>query len=528
MIVDAPVDKATVFLNGVQLYHSQSVQLGKGSTDIIIHGIASAIDQNSVQATGMGDFTILDVQYRMFYPEPNISQTLPDAIQKKIKAVSDSIIEYNFIARELNLKKENLDYQKQMLLSNKLLRGEGKSDSLIVLQKAVAYYDEKLNDITSQLIKLERKELANTDMLNQLQVRLAELNNYWNQQNAVAQNVPIPEIIVTVVAEQPVAAKVEVNYLTYNAGWYATYDLRAIDVSKPVELTYKANIWQNTGINWKDVKITCSTGNPLLGNNPPAIGTWYIGYYQTYYEKDYMDDAKTLSEIETSQKSVDGYLNSGNAAALSSNYTAQNQNIANTEFAVSLKYSIPSDGKGHIVALKTATLPSDYNYLAVPKIDQSAFLIARITGWEELSLIPGNANIYFNSTYVGKTMLNSAGLSDTMEVSLGRDKSIEIERKVLKDKTSEKFFNANITASRAFEISIRNPKASNINLVIKDHIPVSQVNEVKVEMGSTGGAQLDEATGILTWNVKVKPKEVKKVQFDFNITYPKDTPISSL
>lgn len=528
-IIEAPIEKATIFLSGVQLYHSQSLQLSKGSTDIIIRGIASAIDANSVQASGYGNFTILDVQYRMFYPEPNSNEKLPDAIQKKIKAVSDSLTELNFIARDLNFKKENLNYQKQMMLNNKLLKGEGKSDSLIVLKQAMEYYDIKLNEISEELVKLERKELSNNTFIQTLQIRLNDLNNYWNQQNALNQNTPIPEIIISVVAEQSVTAKVEVNYITYNAGWYATYDLKAIDVSKPVELTYKANIWQNTGINWKDVLITCSTGNPSLGNNPPAIGTWYIGYYQSYYERDYQDDKVKSSEMAetTSAGAVDTYLNQ-KPADISSNYTAQNQTIANTEFAVNLKYSIPSDGKGHIVALKTATLKSDYNYLAIPKIDQSAYLIARITGWEELSLIPGNANIYFNSTYVGKTMLNAGGLSDTMEVSLGRDKSVEVKRVVLKDKTNEKFLNSNVTLNRAFEISIRNSKAFNIDVVIKDHIPVSQVNEIKVEILNKGGADIDLASGILTWKEKVKAKETKKLQFEFSVTYPKDTPITAL
>lgn len=526
-IIEAPIEKATVFLSGVQLYHSQSLQLSKGSTDIIVHGIASSIDANSVQASGYGNFTILDVQYRMFYPEPNSNEKLPDAIQKKINAVNDSLTELNFIARDLNFKKENLNYQKQMLLNNKLLKGEGKSDSLIILKQAMDYYDIKLNEISEELVKLERKELKNNTFIQTLQIRLNDLNNYWNQQNALNQNTPIPEIIISVVAEQSVTAKVEVNYIAYNAGWYATYDLKAIDVSKPVDITYKANIWQNTGINWKNVLITCSTGNPALGNNPPAIGTWYIGYYQSYYERDNLDNEIQASQESATSGKVDTYLNQ-KSADISSNYTAQNQTIANTEFAVNLKYSIPSDGKGHIVALKTATLKSDYNYLAIPKIDQSAYLIARITGWEELSLIPGNANIYFNNTYVGKTMLNAGGLSDTMEISLGQDKSVEVKRVVLKDKTNEKFLNSNVTLNRAFEISIRNSKAYNIEVVIKDHIPVSQVNDIKVEMLNKGGADIDIASGILTWREKVKIKETKKLQFEFSVTYPKDTPITAL
>lgn len=528
-IIEAPVEKATVFLSGVQLYHAKSVQLDKGATDIIIRGIAASIDPNSIQAGGKGDFTILDVQYRMWYPDPNTIGKIPDDIQKRMQQINDSITELNFVTADLNFKKENLQLQKQMLLNNKLLKGEGKSDSLDVLKQALEYYNVKLNAISDELIRLQRQELENTNLLYALQTRLADLQNFWNQQNSINAGQSIPEIIISVVANQSLSARVEVNYLTYNAGWYATYDLRAIDINKPVELTYKANIWQNTGIDWRDITITCSTGNPSLGNNPPAIGTWYIGYYQSYYERDYQDGNAGGEEMGMpAEKSIDSYLNNRKDADLSSNFTAQNQTIANTEFAVNLKYTIPSDGKGHIVALKTATLPSGYNYLTIPKMDPSAFLIARITGWEELSLIPGNANIYFNSTYVGKTMLNGGGLSDTLEVSLGRDKSIEVKRQILKDKTNEKFFNSDITLNRAFEITVRNAKAYDLDIVIKDHIPVSQVNDIKVNVLKTGSAVLEESSGILTWKIHLPARETRSVQFEFGVTYPGDTPISSL
>lgn len=258
-IIEAPVEKATVFLSGVQLYHAKSVQLDKGATDIIIRGIAASIDPNSIQAGGKGDFTILDVQYRMWYPDPNTIGKIPDDIQKRIQQINDSITELNFATADLNFKKENLQLQKQMLLNNKLLKGEGKSDSLDVLKQALEYYNVKLNAISDELIRLQRQELEHSNLLYALQTRLADLQNFWNQQNSINAGQSIPEIIISVVANQSLSARVEVNYLTYNAGWYATYDLRAIDINKPVELTYKANIWQNTGIDWRDITITCST-----------------------------------------------------------------------------------------------------------------------------------------------------------------------------------------------------------------------------------------------------------------------------
>ena len=202
------------------------------------------------------------------------------------------------------------------------------------------------------------------------------------------------------------------------------------------------------------------------------------------------------------------------------------QTIANVEFDIQLKYSIPNDGKGHIVALQTKQLPTTYNYLIVPKVEQSAFLIARITDWESLNLLPGNANIYFNNTYVGKTNINPLALADTLSLSLGRDRSIEVKRTQLADKSTERILATNAKKTMAFEIEIRNGKAIPIEVIIKDHIPVSQKESIKVELFEKDGGELDELTGIITWREKLKTKEKKDINLEFEITYPKNEPLS--
>lgn len=533
IIVDAPVEKATVFLTGAQLFHSASVSIPKGTSDIIVQGLSSGLDANSVQGGGKGEFTILDIQYRLFYPEPVLKAADMNETQKSIKEVQDSIVELDYDLRVFYNRREVLNVQKQMMLNNTLLKGAA-SDSLALIQQSIDYYDKKLNDIYVELLNVEKKEYYLNVKRGQMTERIYALQNYLNQQSAKQQpNNPIPQIIISVLADVAVAAKVEVNYITYNAGWYATYDIRASDIAKPVDLAYKANIWQQSGINWNDVKLTCSTGNPTMGNNLPEITAWYLGYYNQYYENDYpRDNEGAKAEIATKAITSDLYLDSGKLsedevqANNSANYTTQVQTIANVEFDIALKYSIPSDGKGHIVALKTTQLPTTYNYLIVPKVEQSAFLIARVTDWESLNLLPGNANIYFNNTYVGKTSINPMTLADTLSLSLGRDKSIEVKRTMLADKSTEKLIGSNSKKSMAFQIEVRNAKAITIEVIIKDHIPVSQRENIKVELINKSNGALDELTGIVTWREKVKSKDKKTYDLEFDITYPKNEPLS--
>lgn len=522
--VTMPVEKATVYLSGAQLFHSKSIALPAGQSDIIVEGISNNLDPASLQAGGTGSFTILDVQYRLYYPEPVVQSTLPDNIQKRITRVQDSITEFDYELKMLMSRREVINLQKTMLMNNKFVRGEGKTDSLALLKLTLEYYNVKLDDLLTELVSIERKEAGIYTQKNDLQIRLNELYNYWNQQSVQANNQPIPQVIISVVAEAAGTATIDLHYLSYSAGWYATYDIKATDIAQPVRLTYKANIWQSSGIDWKDVLLTCSTGNPAIGNNAPQLTTWYLTYYNYMYEeRDAVKAVAAESRMDDVQEDLNSYL--GNApvsADYSSGYTVQQQTLTNMEFEIKLKYNIPSDGKSHLVALQDKMLDADYNYLIVPKLDNDAFLVAKITGWEDAGLLPGNANIYFKNSLVGKTSLNTLTLDDTLSISMGRDQSIEVARKALKEKSSDKFIGQNREVEMVYEITVRNNKAIGIDMVVMDQVPISQDESIKVELGDLGKASLEEYTGFLTWRDKVPSKGKKTYQFGYTVTYPKD------
>ncbi|MEZ5013873.1 MAG: DUF4140 domain-containing protein [Chitinophagales bacterium] len=232
--------KATVFLNGAQIFHSKYVTVSAGTTNIIVEGVPQSIDQNSIQAGGTGDFTILDVQYRLFYPEPVNNTELPTKIQKQIKMVQDSMEQVGYTKTDIANKIDVLQIQKQLLLNNKLLQVAGSSDSLELIRQSIEYYDGKLNAIYKEMLQLSKEDAEQNKLMQQLQVRLSELNNYWAQENAKrTANGPVPQIIVTVSADRTASGALEVNYLTYNAGWYATYDVRASDITKPYNCNTK-------------------------------------------------------------------------------------------------------------------------------------------------------------------------------------------------------------------------------------------------------------------------------------------------
>ncbi len=541
--VKSTVKNVTVFLQGAQVYRTAYINLSPGVTDLVFENVSPYINDRSIQAGGKGSFIILEVKHDIKYPEPpkEDANELPKAIVKEIEMIEDSLQEQSFIADELNTKKFSLNLEKDMILKNKLTRGEGKSDSLPMLVDAMEFFRKKLTDIDAQVSKIKRQEFKIAQDKNRMNERLAQLRNYTNDLVPVKKYEPMHRVIVTVSAEEIVSGSLDINYIVSNAGWTPSYDLRSGSTAAPVQLTYKANVYQNTGEEWNDIKLKLSTSNPNRNNIKPVLPTWFVNYYyqtnngatvavsesKRIAGMPSMDFDGSLNEdMEFLRKEVDDKMKNLAPAQTSANYAQMVETMTNVEFDIKLPYSIPSDGTTHLVAVKSSDLPASYYHYLVPKMESEAFLIAKVTGWEEMNLLPGKANIFYEGTYVGETMLNAALLSDTMELALGRDHGITITRTKLPDKERNKPLGNDIEKTVTYELKMKNNKSNTLTLVVEDHIPVSQNEDIKVEMKDPGKADYNDKTGLLKWNTSISSKENKTLTFTYAITYNKDLQLS--
>ena len=223
-------------------------------------------------------------------------------------------------------------------------------------------------------------------------------------------------------------ADINVNYIVSGAGWMPKYDIRSSNTTDPVELTYKADVFQNTGNDWKNVDLTLSTGNPSVNNTQPELSPWYLYFVQqvavTRYDdknrKDALANAVQLFDNEEVPELQE--VSVGKISKSSANFTELSENAVNANFEIQIPYSILSNNESSTVEIQKYDLPSQFKHYAAPKLDNDAFLLARITDWGEYHLLPGNVNVYFEGTSVGSSYLNTAITDDTLDVSLGRDK----------------------------------------------------------------------------------------------------------
>jgi uncharacterized protein (TIGR02231 family) len=211
-----------------------------------------------------------------------------------------------------------------------------------------------------------------------------------------------------------------------------------------------------------------------------------------------------------------------------SNYTSNTENQTNNIFEISIPYNIPSDGKEYVVAIQEYKAPAVYSYSAIPKLDKDAFLLANLINWDQTGLLPGEANLFNEGTFVGKSYFETRVTNDTIPVSLGREKNIILDRKKVKSFTEKNFTGGTKKTTLEFEIIVRNKKKAEVEITIEDQIPLSNTEEVTIELINGSNATYVKETGKLKWVIKLKPSESNTLKFGYIIKYPKKYNISNL
>lgn len=535
-IVKATTSDVTVYAQGAQLFQKASYSISSGTSEIIIEGISPRIDQNSIQVKATGSVVILDTKYTIYYPEPKAVtlEGLPLKIRNDIKLLEDSLDKIAYEILDYQSEIDVLNTTKIILSNNGMVKGMGKvNDSINLLKETIDYYMVKMVEINKSISSLNQKKADKIEKQSAMQLRLQKLKQYQgSEESDVVETGPIHRIVVTLTSKEAVSGKLNISYLVSSCGWTPMYDLRSDGLTSKINLTYKAKIYQNSGLDWEEVNLSISTNDPYQNKTKPDLHPWYIDYY--VYRNDYYNyNAPAMQE-----ESVIGYTNSltnGKAledlddvtiAQYSSDFTQVIRQLNSVEFKIDLPYSIKSDGQEHMVLIKVADLSADYTYYSVPKLDNGVYLVAQLSKLDELGLVPAQANIFFDGTYIGETYIDPTTMEDTLNLSLGKDPNIVVKRNLLKEESKEKIIGDKKEKTMSYSIEAKNQKATEIDIIILDQLPITQNGDIEIEKLDIGKATIDESTGIIQWKFSMKSKESRKMNFSYRVKYSKDYTIT--
>lgn len=503
--VKSDLVSATVYLSGAELNRKATVSLPAGSTDIVFTDLPANLNPQTVNVSAEGKLVVQSTQFKQNYMEPGELTT-------ETRKWRDSLDVINKALTRVKDRKDILIMETQLLEQNRVVSGANTGMNFQTMQQFHDYYVQ-----TNTENKRKWREEEETErQLNEIKTRLTQQLSDYNQKRSQ----PDGQIHLKVFADAAVTAKFNITYVVSDAGWAPEYDLRAENVNSPVKLTYKASLWQNTNEDWKNLKLKLSTGNPTVSNTGPNFVTWMLNYYYAGVINTMEIQSVAKPSVQQDRSEQKGEDANYEPAQTGADYTTVNNNQLAVVFDISIPYSIPSDGQPHTVNIQEYQLPATYAYYTMPRIDPDVFLSARIADWEKLNLMPGNASVFFQNAYVGQTYVDPNSTTDTLDVSLGRDKKIIVRREKAKDFTKSRIIGSAYKQTVAYDISIKNTKSEAVTVKVIDQYPVSANSEIEIELEDSGNALVEAETGKLTWIVTLPPNGEQKMRYSFSVKFP--------
>ncbi len=488
-IVNSEVKEANIYNNNAELKHTAKVNLVKGYQEIIIKNISFNIKEESIVVSNNANANILSISYQSGLSD--YEKEIENKSRTKIKNDSIKLIETKI---KLLYNDKNITENSLTILSKNEDLFRNNNSSVLELNKLVDYNKTKRTEIYTSLNKINEEITLNSEKLN-------KLKNY----------IPIQEagrIVLAIDSQNATHAIFNISYLEVESSWKPFYTININKINEPILLNYKAKINQNSELNWNNVKLKLTSGNANMRTEAPEINKTFLYYYNP---EEYEERRK---EKQIEEVVVTGY--------------SSRQNQLNISFDVDKPYNLPSKDEPQLVDLQNIKIPATYKYISIPKFDRDTYLVAEIENYSNYNLLPGEANIIFEGTYVGETEVKPQQTTDKLNISLGKDKNIAVKRELITDKSGEKTFSSYKEQNYMYEITIRNNKKEKVEIELKDQVPISTDKDMTIEFIEKNGAELNAETGILTWNIKLNSNETKKIRFSFKVKYPKDKQIQKI
>ena len=521
----AKVTAVKVYRNSAELQNTVSFSVPSGISEIVIGNISEEINEKTIQiGVNSKNISILSSQFTNDYS----TDFKMDTTNPQIKKVNDSIkIVENLISKnriELDANKKAVE----LLDKNQTVLVGSNSSNVAQLTQLTEFYTNKRIELENKLVSLKTKGDDLSKKLSRLKSSLK------TKEQKEAEEFADGVIVLKLMSPTAGNIKLNINYLTDNVSWKPYYEIKAEKISAPLDVTFKAIVKQNTGLDWKGVKLTLINGNSSRNNYAPTVSPWFI-YARSPREREIQREEasliKTRSVASKAEYAVkDTALEGRVEEVVVTAYAGFNVNAneLNTSYDIDIPYDILSNNEDHLISLYQQKIPADYQYFTAPNYRREAYLLAKIKDFSKYNLVSAPASVIFENMYIGETRISPDQTNNEMNITLGSDPKISIRREEVQDKSGEKFLSSYREKVITYDLVIKNNKKEQISIEVKDRFPLSNNEAVKIEVLDKSGAAKDDEKGFLTWNIKLSPSETKKLRVSYKVRYPKDYTINGL
>jgi len=512
-VSNSEIQKVRIYQSGAFVSRSVKVNLNAGINEIVFDKLSPYINANSISVKGFGEASIVGVNFQQNYLK--IQKTSSEIT--KLEGEKDSLtIKLRYIQNKIMACNEGL----AVLQANRSIGGANNGIDAAKLTALVEYQIKKINSLKDEIIDLGIKDQGLQNQITKINQQLSVLNSKQNQSEG--------NIIVTVNSSSKSLASFEFSYLiNSNVRWTPVYDIRVKNTSSPMEFILKAKVYQSTGEDWTDVKLSLNTSNPTDRVQKPNLTPWYLNFQQrddySYKTKGTYSDQESAAPMMNKLQGIKVEMDTmrwSNAQII--------ENQLNNEYEIENKYTLKSGNVETQIEINRINANAYYEYASAPKLNSDAFLMGNIINWESLNLLNAEGSVYFDGAFVGTTYIQNTSSKDTMNLSLGKDERIIIKRTKLNEVNGSNLFGNVKEKKFSYDIVVKNTKKETVEITIEEQLPISQDKNITVNALELSGGKLNPTSGLVTWKISLKAGESSTKKFNFSVKFPKDTSVNGL
>lgn len=555
--LSSKIDRVTVYPDRALVTRQiKTDNLAQGVYEILVKDLPMPLQNESVRVTTSDPDNLkiigLDIKtYQLERPPEDKIRALQDQLQQFqdiLRIIDDNV-------RLLQMEREYLNAAKDsFLLSAQRSSASGK-EGASEPRLAVKDYDEMLKYYTGKLRAnadaAMKEDLNRRDINKKMALVSNELSKLGIYQNTILQKKSV-KIGLEVLKDG--AYELALSYINFGVNWQASYDIRVFTEAKEMELIAYGVVTQNSGEDWLNASLSFSTARPALQGWLPELPPCYVDLphnVQVMGKYNELREQKSMSQKDINQQvllSNEGFAGQNTIVPPASPQTTSgfggttlrteldkmmlNQylpsdvasSFSSVVFHTPKRVDIMSDGAPHRTSLWTNKLPVRFEYISTPKISPYVYLRALGINKMATPILHGTINVFMGSDFIGSSQTASILPDEEFELTLTVDENIRVKRKLEeKEEKGPGFFGSSKHITYSFIIELENYKKENSIVTLVDQIPVSQNENITVELGDCSEQPAEKGKdGKLKWKFDLKPKETKKLTFSFVVAVPKN------
>ena len=535
-IVESQISEVTVYTDRARVTRRGTVSLTGNEQELTLVSLPATLETESVRATGSGTVAVRLLGVRsetVFSSESRVD---------RITEFTQQIQELETQKREINDKIATRNIQLKFIqgLSEKSVGFF--SSSIAKQQTGLNETGELLNFLGSNYKKyisaIAQHEMQRRELDKQIQALQRQLQQVQTPHSQQTFN-----IIVAVEPSGSGTFDLEVSYVVTRALWIPLYDLRVYTTTNQINLNYLAEVNQNTGEDWTGVALTLSTAKPGMGMLPPKLEPWYVDILRPksapaaefYRPRMAMrsvesgDSEYSANEVQFAERAVLS-APATPAPIEAETATAQVSKEGGTvSFQLGGNTNIPSDGNPHKVTIFSENYPSKPEYIAIPRLVSFAYLQAIVTNpMTGATLLPGTANIFRDNTFIGTAELENISPGQEFKLNLGIDEGVKIDRELVERQVEKKLISNQRRTSYAYRLNVTNLQQVQVHLTLKEQLPVSRNEQIKVRSTLTNPKIPPGEMGILEWEISLPPQAKQELYYQFVVEHPPELTVIGL